>query len=449
MRTLTCLVAVSLLALPAVAQTRSQLKRELKAQEAEASDAAALLEVAAWAKAKGLLTDHKRLLRKVLEIDAENETALKALGYVQYKGEWMDKAKAAILQKREQEAAYKAKGLTEVDGVWVAKNEVADAKKGIYHHGGEVIGRAEKLAFMAGKVRHPVTGTFIAAADLDKAKQGMFPVGDGQWADREEADRYHSNPEHPWIIRSHYGWLLTTLPLQSAEERKREIDGSYEVVKPLFGSRDPHPSHRPVVIVCSTTDEYRAAGDAFGDGYSTYGAFLAAQDPSYDDIELPTRPAVANFGEPNWGPYYVRHAAGLAYAQAMSAMAEAELPLWLRCGIGSWAERHYNPGIAKWFGNQHLGKGGVKELKTWFADFAISGELSSQKLEYNIYQAGLVVTFSMRGGDQDSVRAAQAFTASFDKGGRTVERAAQGMERVMMGKEEEIRAYFKQILEKG
>ena len=61
-----------------------------------------------------------------------------------------------------------------------------------------------------------------------------------------------------------------------------------------------------------------------------------------------------------------RHAAGLAYTQAMSSMAEVELPLWLRCGIASWAERHYNPGVAKWFGNQHLG---ISLDLNWNMDF--------------------------------------------------------------------------------
>lgn len=445
---LTLLAASVLLAVPVHAQSRVQLKKDLKAKEAAATDVDGLMEVANWAKEKGLLTDYKRLLNKVLKQEPEHEGAMTGLGFVRYKDEWMLKSKVALLEKKEQEAAFAAQGLQKVDGVWVAKAEVADAKKGIFHHDGEKVSRAEKLALMEGKVRHPTTAEFIAKEDLPKAEKGMYPAGD-RWVEVEEANRYHADIAHPWVVRSYYATIITTAPFDQIEEIKSLVDSAIEVARPLYGSRVPHPEHRPVVVVCGNTDTYTQVGNSIGSETSVYGAFIADSEPPLEGFHFSSPPAVANYGEQGWGPYYVRHAAALAYVNAVAKDVGAELPLWIVSGTGSLAERHSPDGVAAFFGKQHLEKGGVKDVQDWFASFEISADVPNTRVEYNVFQAGLALSFAMRGGDKEAVKAVQAFTAAFDEGPKAVAKAAQQLEKVLMKKEEELRAYLKDVVSKG
>lgn len=448
MRTICLALALCLLATPLCSQTRAQLKKELKTREAASADADTMLDLAEWAKEKGLLTDNKRLLKQVLKLDPDHEGAMHALGYVRFEGKWMEKAKANILMRKQQEAAYKAKGMKKVDGVWVDKAEVEDAKKGIFHHDGEEVSREDKTAFSAGKVRHPETADFIDAIDLQKAEQGLFPVDDGRWVGGQEADDYHADSRRPWVLRTYYATVITTLPLKKFEEVKGVVDGTIDSLRPLFGGRLPHPEHRPVVVVCPSSDEYRQLGEAIGGATSSgYGAFVAEGEAPWEQINLTSAPVVANFGEEGWGPYYVRHATGLAYARALTDQVEAELPYWLVCGVASLGERHLT--AAAHFGEQHVRKGGVKDLEDWFADFEISAQVPKERCEYNVFQSGLVLSYGMYGGDKKATEALQALTAAFGKNGKAVEKAAQKFERLMMGKEEELRTYLQAVIRKG
>ena len=99
--------------------------------------------------------------------------------------------------------------------------------------------------------------------------------------------------------------------------------GSFDLVKPLFGGEEPHPAYRPVIAVCNSTEAYVAVGNGIGSEGSAYGAF-------YSDDELPIETGrmytkqnagVANWGDENWGPYFVRHATGLAVANAFAKQA--------------------------------------------------------------------------------------------------------------------------------
>ncbi len=442
-------LVLGLLPAAAIAQSKAELKKELQAREATALDAEALMQLADWAKTKELLSDQKRLLNKVLKLQPEHEGAMKALGYVLFEGKWTEESKAQQLQQRKEEELLRQKGMEKVDSVWVDKAEVADAQKGIYHHEGEVVAREDKIAFVAGKVRHPTTGELIAADDLEKANAALFPAEGGKWVTAAEADSYHADIRHPWAWRTFYGTVLTTLPIEKIDEIKGVVDGSVDTLKPLFGGRMPHPAQRPVIVVCATTDEYRQLGTQIGAEHSTYGAFLAQEGATLENVELRTRPAVANWGGPEgWGPYYVRHAVGLAYVNALLAEHGAQVPYWLVCGVASLAERHYTPEVSRFFGQQHLAKGGVKGLKDWFADFEISADVPTTELDYNVYQAGLLLAFCMNGGDKEATNAVQEFTASLDADKKAIEKAAQKLERVLMSKEEEVRSFLKGVIQK-
>lgn len=179
-----------LLTVPLTAQSLAQLKKELKTKEdAAKSDPTALVEAAAWAKEKGMVTEMRRILQAVVKIDPDNETANEMLGFVKWEGAWVAKAKADSLRKKALEDEMKAKGFVLVDDVWVSKDEAADAKKGIHWHDGEKVSKAQKAAFAAGKTRHPVTGEFMEPDDVTKSSQGLFPIGNGKRATKWRPNR--------------------------------------------------------------------------------------------------------------------------------------------------------------------------------------------------------------------------------------------------------------------
>ncbi len=447
MKTLPYLLMSLLLAAPAIAQSTSQLKRDLKQQEVIAEkDTAQLVELAKWAKEKGLINDYRRLLNKVIKLDPDNAEAYQLQGYVRYEGKWMRKSKVAVLKRKAVAAEMKAKGFVYVDGVWVTKDEVADAEKGIFHHEDELCSKADKVAFGEGKVRHPISGEMVGKDDLDKAEDGLFPVAGGRWVSETEADKYHASQQHPWVFRSAYATIVSALPLARVKEAAATVDESIESVLPLFGQTHPAPAGRPYVLYAADGDAYRELGNNLGaEGSSGYGCFLAEQAITVGGEQV--QPVVAQHDK-DWGIYYLRHAAAMAFAHGHCSTIEAEVPLWFLRGVGSLAERHYNAGIAKWFGKQHVEKGGVQNLKSWFDSFEISGNLEPKQNAFNVYQAGLILSFGMAGKDDDTTEAIQAVTASLEKNGRTFAKSVRKLEKVVTKKEKELRDFLQSITAK-
>ena len=444
MKLLALLCCLFVLADACPAQTRSQLKKDLRARESRAVDADSLMETAKWAESVGLLTDYKRLLDKIVKKDPDHEGAMTGLGYLRYEGKWMKKEKAEALLKKDLQGRMKAKGMVEFDGAWVEKSAVEDAKQGIFHHEGETVNRADKIAFQRGDVRHPVTGIFISKDDVSKAEAGLFPLGGGKWGDRKEADKFHADLRQPWVLRTYYLTVLTTLPLEKFDEMKLPIDASVEFLKPLFGGNPPHPDFRPIIMVVADADQYRELGAAVGAEGSAYDVFLASAVRRGGGVE--GRPAITYWHE-SWGPYWVRHAAALVAAHSFAEKAGAKLPEWFLRGVGGMAERHYNKGVASFFGKQHLAKGGVKDLDSWLSKFRIAPDLERRQLDYNIYQAGLVIRFCMNGGDTKATDALMAVTKAFDKDGRSVDRAIANLKKLIPRKEKEIREYFQKLIQ--
>lgn len=446
MKILTIAIALLFAAAPAVtAQSVAALKRELRQKEAAAkNDVEGLLDLAEWAKEKGLATDRRRLLNAVLKIDPENERAHEMLGFVKYDGEWVTKSKAEMLRRKALDEEMKAKGYVEVDGVWVSKEESDDAKKGIFWHDGQRVSKDEKLAYAAGKVRHPVTGEFIDETDLSKAEQGLFPLGGDEWGDEERADSYHSSAGTPWLYRTHYATVASNKTIAEIKQITIDLDSGFESAMKILGGAQPSPANRPLIQIAATTDQYRELGNAIGAEGSAYAVFLAVADAEVAGIGT-VRPVVMNWDK-DWGPYWLRHAAGLAYVAAIGRDLGADLPLWFQRGVAGYAERHFNPGVASFFGKQHLQKGGVQNLENWFDRFEISGNLESRMLDFNVYQAGLVLDFAMNGNDDDATEAMLAVSeAATEQDGRGLERAVQKLQKVLADKEDEVREHLRKV----
>jgi hypothetical protein len=408
---------VLLLAVPVFAQSAPQLKQELKAKEAAAKkDPEALFAAGQWAAEKGLAAESKRIYQAVLKINPEHEGANLGLGNALIEGKWLAAKEAEALRKKALAVEFAAKGFVEVDDVWVEKERVDDAKRGIFHHDGELVTREEKIGLMAGMVRHPELGLLIEAKYAEKAQNQYYPIGnEGRWVDLKEADTFHSDVKRPWIVRSTNATLVSTASLAKITELKKLVDEACARIKPVFGDVVPSPRQRPVVVVAATESEYREIGSGMGDGSDAAGAFLTA---SADHVQIPYQGNVrasACYNHKDWGPYYVRHAAALAYAAGIAKDGGYDLPLWLLHGYASYTSRFSTDHDASWLGKQHVQKGGVRNLKGFFSGYAIDGGMDSKDVDYNVFQSGLLIAFAMlpeaEGGDAKVAEALQALHA--------------------------------------
>ena len=454
MKPTTILLSLLALATPqlALAQSPAKIKSQLQQMEKDAKkDPEALFAAAQFAAQKGLANDAKRLYAAILKIAPDHEGANAGLGNEQVDGKWLPAKEAAAARKKAMAAEYSAKGFVEVDGVWVDKAEVDDAKRGIFRHDGELVTKEEKLALMAGKVRHPETGELIDARNLEKAQNRYFPIGnDGRWVDENEANKFHADLAKPWVVRSSFCTLLTTLEIGKVEAVKREADRGYEAILEVFGGVHPKPTHRPVVILALTDDEFRQLGQAFSDGTDASGAFLMGEEGR---IRVPglgeVRGGITHYPK-DLGPYYLRHAVALAFTHGVASEHGVELPSWFQQGLGSLARYFMNESDAGWFAKPLAQKGGARNLKGFFAGFAISGDMESTDISATLYQAGLMIAYARRSGDEQAKALLQDVVdvaTGKKKGG--IEKPIKALEAHLIASEAAIGTYLNQLLAKA
>lgn len=443
-------LVLAVLPAPLMAQSAAQLKKELRSKEQAAKkDPEALFEAGKWAQAKALDADARRLFEKVLKIAPDHAGANEALGNELVEGKWLPTKEAEQARLKAKAAEFAAQGFVEVDGVWVAPDHVDDAKRGVFHHDDEIVTRQEKVAFLQGMVRHPETGQLIDAKFLEQAKGGYFPIDGGRWVDLAEADKYHSDISRPWIIRYAYGSLVSSLPLKKLQELKPMAEQGHEKVAPLFGGRVVAPALRPVVIVAKTEADYRTYGTELGDGSDAAGSFLMRPEARFKvPLQGEVRAAVCD-NHKDWGQRYVRHSAAMAYANAIAEQDGVQLPLWFLEGVGSYTSRFDNDGDAGWFGKQHVAKGGVGNIKAFFAGFAISGEMESKDIAFNIFQAGLLLSYATRGGDKEVTAAMEAVTEALSGKSKGADKAIEKLEKKLIGAKDGVAAHLQELIAKA
>jgi hypothetical protein len=436
-------------AAPAFAQDK--LKNELKAKEAAAKkDPDQLFEVGKWAADKSLVSDSKRIYQAVLKIKPDHAGANEALGNELVEGKWLPAKEADALRKKAIAAENAAKGLVEVGGIWVEKDKADEAKHGIFHYENDIVTKEEMLAFQAGKVRHPETGEIIDAKHLEQAKNNYFPISNGRWVDQKEADTWHSDLKRPWIVRTQCGLFVSTLSLSKIDELKILVDQGIRRVEALLGSKVLAATHRPVVFVAATQSEFQDLGTALGDGTDACGTYLTREDAK---MVLPfvgeTRPAVC-FNEKGWVSNYIRHCAALAYAHGVSEEAGVDMPLWFLHGIGSISSRFMTDAEAGGFAKQFQKDGKITGIKAFFASFAINGEMEAHEIQYNLFKAGLMLSFATTGGDAKVTETMQALTsllAGTSKG--NFEKLLTKLQGQLIDSEAAINAHFQKLIAKA
>lgn len=124
-------------------KTPREIFRE-KYRKIDRTDTLDLLDLADWCKENHLDREARRLYKKVLKLEPDNEEAHEALGHVQYKGKWVTREELKALKAKEKaeeekggegpgggpKAARKAGSLEGVEDVKEAAKEMIRAHKG-------------------------------------------------------------------------------------------------------------------------------------------------------------------------------------------------------------------------------------------------------------------------------------------------------------------------------
>jgi hypothetical protein len=451
-RSVPSVLALLALLAPATAQAEKierasdVLKKELKAKEAAAKkDPEALCAAAAWAAEKGLGAESKRIYEAVLKIKPDHPKAHEALGNVLHEGKWVAKKELEERRKQALLAEMAAKGLVDVDGIWVDKADVDDAKRGVYRHDGEFVTKAEKLALTTGKVRHPVTGELIDQQRLEDAKAGNFPLGGDAWGDEAKADEHHANPaKEPWVFRSSFVTIVSRMPLAKVREMATQVDSAWVRVAEVFGTTQPRPRHRPVVMIAATQGEYADLGARLGDESSSTSAFLAMSEGR---LRLPgiteARPAVCD-GTGALGVYSARHAAGLAFAVSTARDLGTEFPAWFLHGVGSLTSRLHLPSDAAHYARQDIQNGGVSDCKALCKNFHFRGDDGSKR--HILFQSGLMLDFALKGRDEAAKAALAEFAAACKaRNGSAARQAIGKLEEALAAALQKLVAYEQEL----
>ena len=76
--------------------------------------------------------------------------------------------------------------------------------------------------------------------------------------------------------------------------------------------------------------------------------------------------------------------------------------------------------------------------------------MSPDDLEHSIFQAGLMISFGMSGGDDKATAALQDFTKAIaGTRSKPVTKAVDALQKQLEGSEDELKDYLQQVIRKG
>ena len=76
--------------------------------------------------------------------------------------------------------------------------------------------------------------------------------------------------------------------------------------------------------------------------------------------------------------------------------------------------------------------------------------METTQIDYNIYQAGLLLQFAMQGGDGAVTDQLQAVSTALREGSsKDIGKAISGLQRMLGEREEALKAYLKDVIRKG
>ncbi len=432
----------------------------------------------------------KRVYKRVLELDKDNEAARKALRHQLYDGKWFESFAELSKYKREEAARMKEKGLARFKDEWVPERDVPflhmgwirDAQ-GAWANPVE-IARARQVEEWqaAGHQFRADDSSWIAPADFEKWTALLWKCGDA-WVDMAKANEFHARIEQAWQLTGEHFVVWATCDWEGANFARWHADKVTADLVRLFGIA---PASKPHFFVLNSLEQYNqaASNGTIGEteGYSSvHGAFFA--DAFFDGSQPPQYLGcgVSYWDRKNeklavWGPYWVRWAAAQSFVDAIdpswSAIGERiaagpggdvagfaarfwgekRIPRWLRYGAASYAERFMkdpeaaegaDPWTLRAFAFAEVKKtGGLRKLDDVF-QFALSlNDIPNSNRLY--HEAGLVVAYLLDGaaGNNELAEKLAAFQVAL-KSGRQADAAAavDALQKALVKSERDIRKF--------
>jgi hypothetical protein len=471
---------------PACFQQDTDPEYEKKIADA-GNDVAKLWAVHEWCKERELRDLSKQTLQKIIAIDPNHEEARKALGHRLYDGKWFESYSALSKYRKEEEARMAEKGLVRFNDGWAAAAEVPYLRMGwVKDDGGvwvhpSVIDQRKQEADLKSKGYVQQGLTWISpeeqkeAAVLAKPAEGKWKCGE-EWKPLEEANTYHAQLLQWWEQPGEAFIVLTTLPRASQganyplEWAGFWADKCQPDLQRLVGIV---PHEKPSVLVLDSLEQYNrlAQGDPnAGIPPSEVSGASSVHYAHFADALLDTRmqpPLWRGMGvcywdydDPKvgpWGPYAVRHAAGLSYMAAVdpswdtvsqavanpsnmqlgSFWTEKKLPRWMHYGAASYCERFMqdphakdgDPWVFRAFALQQLRSAGPLDPLDTIYTVALDPN-DADGSQRHIHEAGLLVSFILDGNCAPVSAAHDALKKAFASGGSTAE-AVQGLQKAL------------------
>src|SRR5258708_7644439 len=174
---------------------------------AAGKDVAKLLELANSYTASAQEDSAKKVFRKVLELDANNETAHKGLRHQLYDKKWFESFAELSKYKREEAAKMKQKGLARFKDDWVPEADLpflnmgwTKDEKGVFQNP-VAVAKAKQVEEWeaAGYKFRADDNTWIAPNETEKWAALLWKCGE-DWLDMDKANEFHSKPEHTWEL---------------------------------------------------------------------------------------------------------------------------------------------------------------------------------------------------------------------------------------------------------
>lgn len=455
--------------------------------KAAGTDVAKLFELAEWCKENKLRTQQQDTYKRILELDANNEEAHKALRHHFYDGQWFETYAALSVYKREETKRMEEKGLTKVGEEWIA---IADAP---YVRMGWTKGEDGKYRSKAAAEKLEREKQLIADGwqqqylewvhpdDFEKWRQGLFKCGD-EWLELAKADEYHAQVFRWWVIPTDHFIVRSTCDHATSVLAAANVEVVVPHLVRLFGKQ---PEAKPFVTVLNSIAQYNtyAAGDpaaslppSEANGYSScHFAFFAERQADYSvNPPEPNQGGVAYWDAKDpanapFGEYAVRHAAALSWIEAIDPSwdavsrfiaspgdgqfpeaafwAEKKIPRWIRYGAASYVERWapLSNGANQWanrtWAMQNLATHGALDPFETIFTFALDPAVSNGKL---IGESGLLVSF-MLDSDCKPVRDAQQKLKALLQRGESCTEAVAELQQAIVDNKAAFEAYVTAI----
>jgi len=455
--------------------------------KAARGDVEALWSLANWCEARGLIQERDRTLRWLLKTQPEDQKARELLGHVRFDGQWFtsEKKLAAYRKKKEKEFKVKAsreakaKGWVRYKGEWIDPAHRALLERGwVRAENGVWLTAEDKKRLDEGWQRQDLV--WIAPEESSKLDEGLWKCG-SEWLPLKQADEYHAQLDHWWRIPGHHFVLWSTCTRELSKRAQKLADFTCIDMERLFGCA---PSDAPPLLVLRDLEQYLAfSSDGVGKSLqgldSLRGTYFA--DLWFEEDEF-VGAGVAYWNsedpvEDRWGSLWVRHAAAQSFVEALdrspqarAAIAEGEdpqgfvqgfweekaIPRWLRYGAASYAERYFTDPFPsggndslwprKWSAGQIAKNGGLQSFDELF-EFRLSSDDRDAALHL-LNQVGLLVAFLLD-GESPALRkdlekfhnAMRLFTVDPKKGRRALEKAVRGMERSLKKNKKDLTAF--------